>query len=178
MMITRNRKRRVTTFKMIKDLQKENEMRIKALSENIGGLNNSMGALVESIFTAGLMEKFGAYEYNFKRVYRNVRVYGENDRIVAEIDILLSSNQWAMAIEVKRNAEHGDVEYHKERMARIQASPTAEIAGKKLLGAIAFVEASLSVRELAHKEGFFVFEFSGEAFNLAPMPDGFVPRVY
>jgi hypothetical protein len=159
-------------------MQKENEMRVKALSENIGGLNNSMGALVESIFAAGLMEKFGAYEYRFERIYRNVRVYSKNNKVVAEIDILLSNSQWAMAIEVKRNAEHGDIVYHKERMARIQASPTAEIAGKKLLGAIAFVEASLSVRELAHKEGFFVFEYSGEAFTLAPMPDGFVPRVY
>ena len=154
----------------------ESDKKLDRVSKNMGGINHSLGQLVETLIAARLWEKFSAYPYNLKRAYQRIPVYNEKNHTLTDIDILLVDGEWAMAVEVKREADNiGDVDHHVGRMARIKKYPPAEVVGKKLLGAIAGGVVSPDVRDKAHEAGFFVLELKGESVDLLPPPDGFVP---
>ncbi|MDR0670054.1 MAG: hypothetical protein LBF95_08225, partial [Treponema sp.] len=83
----------------------------------------------------------------------------------------------AMAVEVKRELDRTrDVDEHVKRMELIRRYPPAEVAGKKMLGAMAGGVVNADVQRYAHENGFFVLELAGESVHLVPSPDGFVPR--
>ena len=149
--------------------------RIDKMAENLGGLNRSMGELIETLIAARLWEKFSAYGYNLQRAYQRIPIFNETNRILTDIDILLVDTQWVMAVEVKREAALKDVEHHLKRMSLIQKYPPAEVAGKKLLGALAGGVVDPDVREYAYASGFFALELTGEAVALAEPPTGFQP---
>ena len=165
---------------------RKTDKKIDKLQANLGGLNNSMGDLVETLIGARLWEKFAAYPYNLQRAQPRVLVHGEKNRVITDIDILLSDGEWAMAVEVKRaikdereSAEEEDVvARHLRRMSEIRRYPPAETVGKKLLGAIAAGIIEPNTREKAHNAGFFVLELKGESVGLAPLPEGFEPKVW
>ena len=56
--------------------------KVDRVTANVGGLNLSMGDLIETLFTPRLGEKFDAYNYKLRRMYRRVPVYGDNRRRV------------------------------------------------------------------------------------------------
>ncbi|MCL2381796.1 MAG: hypothetical protein FWC64_09440 [Treponema sp.] len=162
---------------------KEAKERVKALdrqfaemSKKLGKLGNSVGEMVETLIAARLWEKFSAYPYNLNRAYRRLPVFDASGKTLADIDILLVDGEWAMAVEVKTEVDEGNVKYHLKRMDMIREHPPADVVGKKLLGAIAGGIVDPAARELAHESGFFVLELKGEAVDLAPPPEGFVPR--
>ena len=159
-----------------RSMQKLKEQ-IEETSRIVGGLGNSIGGLVETLFAARLWEKFSSYPYGFKRVYQNMPVYmPDTTRALTEIDILLSDDEWAMAVEVKRRILKEDVVDHIERMDRIIKYPPAEVKGKKLLGAMAGGTIDLDALNLAYESGFFVLELKGESVDLLTPPEGFEPR--
>jgi predicted AAA+ superfamily ATPase len=158
-----------------KQRQKELDAKIAALANNIGGLNRSIGELVETLIAAHLWEKFP--EYNLQRAYRRLPLYNEKNEMKAEIDILLVNTEWAMAVEVKREADAKDVDRHIERMARILQYPPAQLSPNvKLLGAMAGGIITPEARESAHKSGFYVLELAGESVIRLPEPPGFKPK--
>jgi predicted AAA+ superfamily ATPase len=102
------------------------------------GENNGFGKgeLIEILIAANLWEKFP--EYDLQRAYRRLPVYDEKNIIKAEVDILLVNTEWAMAVDVKRQANAEDVKEHLERMERIlKYLPGLLPADVKLLGALA-----------------------------------------
>jgi len=182
-------KRQEETDRQMRETAKQmrkTDKKIDKLQQNLGGLNNSMGDLVETLIGARLWEKFAAYPYNLQRAQPRVLVHGEKNRVITDIDILLSDGEWAMAVEVKRaikdereSAEEEDVvARHLRRMSEIRRYPPAETVGKKLLGAIAAGIIEPNTREKAHNAGFFVLELKGESVGLAPLPEGFEPKVW
>ena len=104
--------------------REEADRRMKKLEEvveetnrKVGGLGNSIGGLVETLFAARLWEKFASYSYEFKRAYRRVQVFNDtSSRELTDIDILLSNTNWVMAVEVKGEVNYKDVERHIKRM--------------------------------------------------------------
>jgi hypothetical protein len=155
--------------------QKKLDAKIAVMSNNIGGLNRSIGELVETLIAARLWEKFP--EYNLQRAYRRLPIYNEKNELKSEIDILLVNTEWAMAVEVKREADTGDIAYHIERMARILKYPPAQLSPNvKLLGAMAGGLVTQGAREAAHKAGFFVLELAGESVIRLPEPPDFKPK--
>ena len=171
-------------FKEFRESQRENAERFKEFRESqketyrqLGGLHNSMGDLIETLFTPHLGEKFNAYNYNLKRMYRRVPIYDENSRMRTDIDILLSNTTMCMAVEVKRWLEHtADIDDHIKRMHLIRQYPPAEVKGKKLLGAIVGAAVTPEAREYAGQNGFFVLELTGEDVLLLEPPKGFQPK--
>ncbi|MDR1250701.1 MAG: hypothetical protein LBK62_00885, partial [Treponema sp.] len=142
---------------------------------NVGGLNRSLGELIETLIAARLWEKFP--DYNLKRAYQRVPIFDENNRTMTDIDILLSNTDTVMAVEVKRQLDdRRDVDDHLKRMERIRKYPPAEVAGKKMLGAMAGGVVDDDTRRYAYESGFFVLELTGDTVQLIPPPDGFVPR--
>jgi len=148
---------------------------IDELSKNIGGLGNSIGGVIETLFAARLWEKFP--EYGLQRAYQRIKIYDENIRAIAEIDILLVNTEWAMAVEVKREADKDDVDWHITRMKRILQYSTPLIPPHvKLLGAIAAGVVQPEAAAYAHQCGFFVLELAGESVVRLPAPPDFKPK--
>jgi hypothetical protein len=58
-------------------------------SKQIDVLHNSMGELIETLFAPHLGEKFDAYNYNLKWIFRRVPIYDDASRLRSDIDILL-----------------------------------------------------------------------------------------
>ncbi|MDR1175082.1 MAG: hypothetical protein LBK83_06390, partial [Treponema sp.] len=106
-------KRMEETDKQMKEnaaQMKETDKRMEALQKtvervtgNVGGLNRSLGELIETLIAARLWEKFA--DYNLKRAYQRVPIFDENNHILTDIDILLSNTDVAMAVEVKRELD-------------------------------------------------------------------------
>ena len=138
-----------------------------------------MGELIETLIAARLWEKFAAYPYNLERAYQRIPVYGEKNRVLTDIDILLVDSEWAMAVEVKREVvDRYDVDHHVKRMNLIRQYPPLGTVGKKLLGALSGGVVSPDMRDYAYNAGFFVLELQGEAVDLALPPEGFNPKIW
>jgi len=151
--------------------------KVDRVTSNVGGLNNSMGELVETLFASHLGEKFDAYNYNLRRIYKRIYIYDDTVRQRGEIDILLSNTTVCMAVEVKRWLEKKEhVDDHIKRMELIRQYPPAEVKGKKLLGAIVGAVVTPEAREYAEQSGFFVLELTGEDVRLLEPPKGFQPK--
>ncbi|GHV48132.1 hypothetical protein AGMMS49546_38420 [Spirochaetia bacterium] len=157
----------------------EMSKKVDRVTENVGGLNRSMGSLIETLIAARLWEKFDEYDYNLKRAYRNVEIFDENNKKCGEIDILLSNGEYVMIVEVKTELDkEEDVNHHLKRMELIKQYPPAECKGKKLLGAMAGGLVDFDVQDYAHRVGFFVLELTGESVHLIERPKEFVPRLW
>jgi uncharacterized coiled-coil protein SlyX len=151
--------------------------RVDRVTANVGGLNLSMGELIETLFAPNLGAKFDAYQYNLKRSFKRVPVYDDANRQRGEIDILLSDTVVCMVVEVKRWLDKTDqIDDHIRRMRLIRQYPPAEVKEKKLLGAIAAAVVTPEVREYAEQNGFFVLELTGEDVRLLEPPKNFVPK--
>jgi hypothetical protein len=148
---------------------------VERVTANVGGLNRSLGELIETLIAARLWEKFP--DYNLKRAYQRVPIFDENNRAMTDIDILLSNTDTVMAVEVKRQLDDKrDVDDHLKRMERIRKYPPAEVVGKKMVGAMAGGVVDDDTRRYAYESGFFVLELTGDTVQLIPPPDGFVPK--
>jgi DNA-binding FrmR family transcriptional regulator len=148
---------------------------VDRVTGNVGGLNRSLGELIETLIAARLWEKFP--DYNLKRAYQRVPIFDENNRIMTDIDILLSNTGLVMAVEVKRELDRiRDVDEHLKRLELIRKYPPAEVVGKKILGAMAGGLVDADVQRYAYESGFFVLELAGESVRLVPQPEGFVPK--
>jgi hypothetical protein len=151
--------------------------KVDRVTGNVGGLNQSMGELVETLFAPHLGEKFDVYQYNLRRTFGRVPIYDDTNRLRGEIDILLSNTTICMAVEIKRWLDKTDqVDRHIKRMQLIHEYPPAEVRGKTLLGAIAAAVVTPDVQSYAEENGFFVLELMGDDVRLLEPPQGFKPK--
>ena len=147
---------------------------VKELSKNVGGLNGSMGELIETLFGPHICEKFDPYQFNLKRIFKRVPIYDDTSRRRGEIDLLLSNTTVCMVLEVKRWLDNLEkVNEHIKRMQLVSQYPPAEIKGKKLMGAIAGAVVTPEAREYAEESGFFVLELAGDDVQLLESPEDF-----
>jgi len=157
--------------------QEETDRLIERVTKQMGGLHNSLGELIETLFASHLGEKFDAYNYNLRQMRRRVPIYDDDNQELSDIDILLLNTTVCMAVEVKRWLETEDqVNRHIKRMQLIKQYPPIEVRGKKLLGAIVGAAVKKEAREYAEQNGFFVLELKGENVRLLKPPEGFVPK--
>ena len=148
--------------------------KIDRMGENIGGLNRSLGELIETLVAARLWEKFP--EYDFERHYQRLPLFNEKNIVLTDIDILLVNTVMCMAIEVKRELDRRDeVDRHLKRMQLIRQYPPEIVGNKQLLGAMAGGIVDPDIKEYAHNSGFYVLELTGESVHLIPPPEGFKP---
>ena len=149
--------------------------KVDRIGDNVGGLNRSVGELVETLIAARLWEKFP--QYNLKRAYQRLPIYDENNIKKSDIDILLVNTTLCMAAEVKRELDRmQDVDELLKRMQLIRQYPPEQVGGKELLGAIAGGVVDPDVKNYAYECGFFVLELTGESVRLIPPPAGFEPK--
>jgi hypothetical protein len=182
--VKENALRQAEIERILKKNAKENAERSAELDKkfdrlgiNVGGLNRSMGELMETLMAARLWEKFPGY--GFVRSYQRVPIYDETNRVRTDIDILLANTDKLMAVEVKHELDKEKyVDEHLKRMELIREYPPVivEMRNKQLFGAMAGGVVDTEVMRYAHEAGFYVLELTGESVRLAPPPAGFKPR--
>ncbi|MDR2394841.1 MAG: hypothetical protein LBD93_11910 [Treponema sp.] len=151
------------------------EKHVDRVTANVGGLNRSVGELVETLIAARLWEKFP--RYNLTRAYQRLPLYDKNNQIKTDIDILLVNTAMCMAVEVKRELDRKDeVDEHLKRMRLIRQYPPEQVGNKRLVGAMAGGTVNADVKNYAYESGFFVLELTGESVHLIPPPEGFEPK--
>ncbi|GHT15592.1 hypothetical protein AGMMS4956_15880 [Bacteroidia bacterium] len=144
--------------------------------KNLGGLNNRIGEIMETLLAGRMWEKFKDYNYDFERAYQRVGIYN-GSACLTDVDILLSNGKYAMAVEVKNTLNRiADVDDHLDRMEKLMRYPPAEIKGKKVLGAMACGVLKTDVGDYAFSKGLFVMELTGDAADLTPPPANFTPQ--
>jgi hypothetical protein len=162
---------RQRTDHILENLNKE----VDKVTKNVGGLNRSLGELIETLIAARLWEKFP--EYDLRRAYQRIPIYDENRIAKTDIDILLVDTVVCMAVEVKRELDAEiDVDRHLKRMQLIRQYPPELIGSRQLLGAMAGGVVVPEVKDYAYKSGFYVLELTGESVHLSPPPEGFEPK--
>jgi len=147
---------------------------IKELNQRMGNMSNSFGATMEMLMTPDLTPKFRKMGYKFTSCTRNKEI-NEDERTVAEVDVLLENGEYALAVEVKSKPKQGDIKEHLKRMKILRRYADRHGDKRQFLGAIAAPEFSNGMRDKILEAGFFVIEASGEAVNVT-VPKGFEPR--
>jgi hypothetical protein len=183
-LFTESERKSAETERFVKESLAKTSMVIEELGKkvdrmysNVGGLNRSLGELIETLIAARLWEKFP--KYGLVRSYRRVPIYDDTNRMRTDIDILLSNTDKVMAVEVKRELnDKDDVNDNLKRMELIRKYPPAEMGNKELLGAMAGGVVSPDVMSYAYDSGFYVLELTGETVSLIPPPDGFKPGIW
>jgi len=152
----------------------------KKHGHDIGGLRNSVGWLVESFFQARIWELMKGYSYGFDSALRRQPFYAPgNPEPLGDVDLLLiGSEEWAMAIEVKSFAMQKDLTRFLKRLELLREHPHKEIKGKKILAGFAAVGYDKDVCEGVHEAGLFAFSLNKKLGKFLPPPEGFTPAVW
>jgi len=137
---------------------KETEKALKETQKNGGGLNNTLGSMVEHILTPGLPQKFKKFGYSFTRLAS----YSYTAGVWAQIDGMLENGTQAMAVEVKMTLRQSDIDDHILRMEKIRKFANEHGDNRQFIGAIAAIITDESTKNYALKKGLFVIEPSGE----------------
>jgi DNA helicase IV len=148
-------------WKAIRETQqahKETEKAIKETQKNIGGLNNSLGSIVEHILTPGLPPKFKKLGHSFNRI----ATYKFAEGVYAQIDGMLENGDQAVAVEVKTTLRQTDIDDHIIRMEKIRAYADEHGDKRHFMGAIAAINTDEATKNYALKNGLFVIEPLGE----------------
>jgi len=152
----RTEKAKDEAWAAIKETQqavKETQQAVKETQKNIGGLNNTLGSMVERIMTPDLPRKFKPLGFTFDKI---------TTIVYAEIDGLLENGTQAMAVEVKTTLEIEDINDHLKRMEKIQKYADEHGDKRDFLCSIAAMIVKPKPKEYALKQGLFVIEPSGE----------------
>jgi len=149
------------TEKAIRETQqahKETEKAIRETQKNIGGINNTLGSMVEHILTPNLPQKFKKLGYSFNRI----ATYKFAEGVYAQIDGMLENGTQAVAVEVKTTLRQMDIDEHLIRMEKIRKYADEHGDKRQFMGAMAATITDETTRNYALKKGLFVIEPSGE----------------
>jgi hypothetical protein len=146
------------TEESFKEFQRETRKAIKETQKNIGGLNNTLGSIVEHILTPGLPKKFKKLGYSFNRI----ATYKFAEGVYAQIDGMLENGEQAVAVEVKATLRQADIDEHLVRMEKIRKYADEHGDKRQFMGAMAATITDENTRNYALKQGLFVIEPSGE----------------
>jgi hypothetical protein len=142
--------------------------------KNIGGLNNTLGSLVERVMTPDLPLKFKPLGFTFDKI--TTVKWSTDGNIYAEIDGLLENGTQAMAVEVKTTLEIEDINDHLKRMEKIRKYANEHGDKREFLGAIAAMIVNPKPKKYALEKGLFVIVPSGE--NVKVIKPEAEPRIW
>ena len=145
-------------FKELEKSQKEAWAAIRETQKNIGGLNNTLGSIVERLLTPSLPQKFKKFGYSFNRIAS----YSYAAGVYAQIDGMLENGSQAVAVEVKTKLRQTDIDDHLVRMEKIRKHADEHGDNRQFMGAMATFITDENAKNYALKQGLFVIEPSGE----------------
>jgi hypothetical protein len=150
----------------------ETQRAVKETQKNIGGLNKTLGSIVEHLLTPNLPQKFRKLGYHFNRI----ATYKFAEGVYAQIDGMLENGEQAVAVEVKATLRLMDIDDHLVRMEKIRKYADGHGDKRQFIGAMAATITDKATKEYALQKGLFVIEPKGEDVKVTkPMEE---PRVW
>ena len=165
-------------FQEIAERQKKTDEQIKKTSHEVGKLGSKIGDIIENMVRGRVIKKFQALGYDVTGCSPNKEFRLEKLGISGEIDLLLDDGPVGILVEVKTTLKSDHILEHIEKIENYRRYADAKGFGDKqhFIGAVAGAVIADNVAEFAQKNGMYVITQSGEAFEIIPSPEGFVPK--
>ncbi|MCR4879323.1 MAG: hypothetical protein K5901_08415 [Bacteroidales bacterium] len=155
------RKQFEETEKQLKDTSLE----VKRLSRQLSG---TTGHIVEGLVSSSTKKIFQKAGLDLHNSGKNLKRSLPAEHIAMEVDVLLSSAEMAVPIEVKANCTKDDIYRFLHQMRHFRRL-FPEYDGKEVFAAIAAINYEKGVAELAHKEKLLVIRVnSDDIFSIDP----------
>ncbi len=152
----------------------ETNQKINKVSQAIGQLGGRWGEFIESMVKPAAVRLFQQRGLAVHEIYHHVT--SNRNGLAAEIDLLVTNDEYCVAIEVKSFLSVDDVKEHRERLEKFKIL-FPRYSDTKLLGAIAGAVIHEDVAKYAYRQGFFVLGQKGE--NMEILNDKeFKPKIY
>ena len=148
---------------------------IREMGQNIGGLNNSFGSVVEHLVMPGIFDKFKELGFELYDYDQNQKPKDKEGRIIAEVDAMLSGEEVAVVVSIKAKATEKDIEEHQQQMTLLSEHGRRDGDKRRYYGAVASAVMNKSLRSQILKAGFYPVEQSGDTMRIA-VPKRFKPR--
>jgi len=155
-------------IKKLADDRRKTEAIVRELSKNLGHMGNDIGELTEFIVIPKIrlaMNALGKHTFDniqTDRLYKKIDELGEK-KTLTEVDVLLSGDTEAMAVETKTHPLIRDVKRHQERLEILrQHEELVGIKGKKLFGAVVGAIVDAEVKDFALERGLYVVKIREE----------------
>jgi hypothetical protein len=158
-----------------KDRKETREM-MKALSRQMGHLENRFGELAEHLVAPGIAQRFNELGFQFDSMAPGgEKLFDEKGKVKAQVDLVLRNGEYIIAVEVKTKPVVDDVEEHINRLAILRDHWSKKGDTRKLRGAIAGAIFPQEAKIAALKAGLYVIVQSGDTMKLE-LSDNFTPR--
>jgi predicted AAA+ superfamily ATPase len=142
----------------------------------MGYLSNRFGELAEHLVAPNIHKRFNELGYHFDAVAPGGYVIrDDNDKVKAEVDILLENAEYLMAVEVKAKVHLKDIEHHIKRIEILREYRNKRSDRRKIQGAIAGAIFGNTEKQAAFAAGFYIIEQTGDTVKIT-IPEGFKVR--
>jgi HAMP domain-containing protein len=149
------------TRKELAETHKETERLMQRLEKNMGGLNNSIGEIVEMIVIPGVKEKMNAFRHTFTMASSGKEYSDTDGSTLTEVDLLLENCDEVMVVEVKTQVSKKWVERHLKRLEILRKKERITgMTGKTMYAAVAGIGFDEEARELAAKSGMYLIDIN------------------
>jgi len=134
---------------------------MQRLEKNMGGLNNSIGEIVEMIVIPGVKEKMNAFRHTFTMASPRKEYSDTDGSTLTEVDLLLENCDEVMVVEVKTQVSKKWVERHLKRLEILRKKERITgMTGKTMYAAVAGIGFDEEARELAAKSGMYLIDIN------------------
>jgi hypothetical protein len=165
-------------FKETDRRMKETDRMIKRLSKQFGDVGKRFGELAEHLVAPGIVRIFNEQGYHFHEVSSNIEIKDDNNRTLAEIDLLLDNDDVTVIVEVKAKPTINDIPHHITRLNILREHfKKHKKADKKIIGAIAGAIFDKDIKATAIEAGFYTITQSGDTVKI-DVPADFQPRIF
>jgi len=165
------------------------ELAMEKMCQEIGGLGNSVGRIIEHMIGERIIEKFQALGYNVTHpVVRNYSFSSTKLGIYGEFDLTLVDSDIIILIEVKTTLETSHVRKHLKKMEEYRNHIATEgfvqphvrhlLPNTRFIGAVAGAVVTDEARDFALENGLYVIVQSGDVVEIVQTPEGFQARVW
>ncbi|MGK5094860.1 DUF3782 domain-containing protein [Deltaproteobacteria bacterium TL4] len=161
-------------IKELRTAQVETDRQIKALSKNIGGLNNKFGSFTEGMALPS-MSKVLTKRFHMNVIAPRVRVHKEGEDFEADVMAYANTDvNEVCLVEVKSHLKEEGIDQLLENMQRFHHF-FPEHQDMKVYGILAGVDVSKDVKKKATQEGVYIALIHDDLFDLK-VPAHFHPR--
>ena len=144
---------------------KDTSLEVKRLSRQLSG---TTGHIVEGLVSSSTEKIFQKAGLDLHNSGKNLKRSLPAEHIAMEVDVLLSSAEMAVPVEVKANCTKDDIYRFLHQMSHFRRL-FPEYDGKEVFAAIAAINYEKGVAEIAHKEKLLVIRVnSDDVFSIDP----------